>query len=319
MRRFFTCLILLSFLKEYAQQTIMYTQYTFNNAGMNPAASGSDINREFYYIFGMNRQWLGFENAPRTNFVNFSYTIRPPRSYRLWQNAGLYMDNDQSGLIANIGLYGSYTVHLLLRKRTVLSLGAFAGGRKYTRLLGSVDPNDPVVKNTALSVFVWPDIIPGVRLSTKKYFFDLSVRQITINKLQSFKGKRIGGPSRLRPSIYADYGRNIPISDLFMAMPSVALNMPVFGPPVFDAGVMFYYARRVGAGFSLRNTSLLGGILQIRILENISAGFAYLIPVNYARFASGNSFEIMVGVIPMGMDAKSSGRHSVARCPDLNY
>src|SRR4051812_7347074 len=111
--------ILICFLQK-AQQTAMYTQFTFNMAGINPAASGTEINRKYYYVFGLNRQWLDFNNAPRQNFINFSYTIRPPRSYRFWQNAGGYIENDQSGLLGNTGYYVNYTIHLLLRKKNVV-------------------------------------------------------------------------------------------------------------------------------------------------------------------------------------------------------
>ena len=42
-----------------AQQTVMFTQYTFNKAGMNPAASGTEIDQKYYYAFGGARQWVG--------------------------------------------------------------------------------------------------------------------------------------------------------------------------------------------------------------------------------------------------------------------
>src|SRR5436190_7475909 len=117
----------------HAQQTIMFTQYTFNKAGMNPAASGTDMNQKYNYVFGLNRQWIDFDNAPKTNFFNFSYTIRPPRGYKFWQNAGLYVDNEDAGLMTNGGVYLTYTIHTLIRKKTVLSFGLFAGARRYAR------------------------------------------------------------------------------------------------------------------------------------------------------------------------------------------
>src|SRR5687768_2358865 len=112
--KFLFCIASLVLLQSLtAQQTIMYTQYTFNKAGMNPAASGTDITQKYYYVFGLNRQWLAFENAPKSNFVNFSYTIRPPRAYKFWQNVGIYVDNEDAGLMGNMGGYLSYSVHTL--------------------------------------------------------------------------------------------------------------------------------------------------------------------------------------------------------------
>src|SRR5688572_25068404 len=117
---------LISYLVGMSQQTIMYTQYTFNKAGMNPASSGTDINQKFYFVGGLNRQWIAFDNAPKSNFVNFSYTIRPPRGFRYWQNIGIYFDTEDAGLMNNGGAYISYTIHTLLRKKNVFSMGLFA-------------------------------------------------------------------------------------------------------------------------------------------------------------------------------------------------
>ena len=302
-----------------AQQTAMFTQYTFNKAGMNPAASGTDIEREIYYAVGLNRQWVGVENAPNQSFLNVSYTIRPPRSYKRWQNVGVYFDNDNSGLIGSTGIYGSYTVHYLIRKKMVASFGVYAGVRRFTRSLSGFDTNDPAVIKNRSSIFLYPDIIPGVRLSDKKYFVGLSVRQITIFKLQDFKGRKIGGPSRLNPSVYFEYGRLVTLSDNLLMMPSVALNTPIISLPLVDANIMFYYANRIGLGAGIRNTSFLSGVFQIRFLENMTAGFAYSYPINNVRYTAQNSFEIMIGVVPVGMSAKLTGRHSIAKCPVLSY
>jgi type IX secretion system PorP/SprF family membrane protein len=302
-----------------AQQTIAYIQYTFNKAGMNPAASGTEPHRTFYYAFGAARQWVAFDNAPRQNFVNLSYTIRPPRSYRFWQNAGLYIDNEDTGLLGNTGAYAGYAIHFLVRKKLILSAGLYAGLRLFDRSGGGFDANDPVIQRSRSSVIVYPDIIPGVRVSNAKFFMDLAVRQLTVNRLQDFKGRSIGGPSKLLPTIFFSYGWKKTISDRMLMMPSFALHVPLIGIPVVDFSVMYYYANRVGFGAAIRNAGFLSGILQIRFLENVTAGLAYSYPLNPTRHAAPVSYEIMIGIVPFGMDVKPTGKHSVARCPSLSY
>lgn len=102
-------------------------------------------------------------------------------------------------------------------------------------------------------------------------------------------------------------------------MPSVALNTPILGLPIVDANLMFYFANRLGLGLGMRNTSFASGIFQIRFLKNMTAGFAYSYPVNLTRYAAKNSYEVMIGIIPFGMDTHLSGRHSIAKCPTLSY
>jgi type IX secretion system PorP/SprF family membrane protein len=319
MKSVLMCLFILVGVYTNAQQTIMFTQYTFNKAGMNPAASGTDIEREIYYSIGSNRQWAGLANGPKQSFFNLSYTIRPPRSYKRWQNVGIYYDLDNSGLLNNSGIYANYTVHYLIRKKIIASFGVYAGVRRYTRSVFGFDTNDPAVMKNKTSIFVYPDIIPGARITDKKYFVGIAVRQLTIYKLQDFKGRKIGSPSRLRPSIYFEFGRMVTLSDNLLMMPSFAVNTPIVSLPIIDATVIFYYANRIGLGAGIRNTSFLSGMFQIRFLENMTAGFAYSYPINNVRFAARNSFEIMVGVVPMGMSAKLNGRHSIAKCPVLSY
>jgi type IX secretion system PorP/SprF family membrane protein len=309
------------FLKSivHAQQPIVYSQYIFNKAGMNPAASGTDITQKYYYTFGLNNQWLGFVNAPKQSFVNFSYTIRPPRSYKFWQNIGVYANSDQSGLIGNEGIYANYTMHRLLRKDYVISFGAYMGIRKYTRAANGFDPNDPAVYKTADVLYLYPDFIPGLRFAGKKFFMDVSIRQLSVFKLQDFKGRKIGSPSRLQPSVFFDYGKKISLTDRLLFLPSFAVNLPILGIPLLDVNAMFYYANRVGAGLAVRNTNFISGTIQIRFLPNLTAGFSYSYPINQSRYAAPNSFEIMVGVTPMGMNTRVLGKHSVARCPTLDF
>lgn len=320
MKFFFSHILVFLFIPCWAQQTIVFTQNTFNKAGLNPAASGGEINRKIYYAFGANRQWFGFENSPKQNFVNISYTLRPPRSYSYWQNFGLYIDDDQSGLIVNQGVYLGYAIHFLVRKKMAASFGAYLGGRKYTRSISlGFDPQDKALAGNSGSLLLYPDFIPGFRIESKKFFSGISVRQITINKLRDFRGRKIGSPQKLLPTIFLDYGRYVPVTDRVLMMPSVTLNMPVFGPPIMDANLMFYFFNRFATGISLRNNSFLGAVMQVRFLKNITAGFAYNYPINATRFTNINSFEIMIGVTPMAMDLKVAGKHSIAKCPLLNY
>ena len=302
-----------------AQQTTMYNQYTFNKAGMNPAASGSDINQIYYFAGGLNKQWVGMDNAPRQYFFNYSYTIRPPRSYRQWQNISFYTDNDESGLMVNSGVYLGYTYHMLLKKKTVMSFGVYAGAKKYIRSIGYFDINDPAVQKNKTALYLYPDIIPGFRISDKNYFLGVSIRQLSITKLQDFKGRKIGSPSKLQPSIYFDYGKFITITDHLLMMPSMALNLPIIAPPIVDLNVMFYYLHRIGGGVGIRNASFVSATFQIRFLGNMTAGFAYSYPINQTRFGAGNSYELMIGLVPLGMASSITSKLSVARCPGLNY
>lgn len=298
---------------------MLFSQYTFNKAGVNPAASGTEINQKINFTFGVNRQWVGFSNAPKENFVNFSMTIRPPRSYHYWQNVGVNIDNQESGIANNSGAYFTYAFHLLLRKNLVASFGFNVGVRTYFISQTGIDRSDPLVQKGDFSSLVYPDIIPGFRLSSKKFFMDIAVRQLSTPALQDYIKHQIGGPSKLTPTIFFSYGKMIHLSDYFLLMPSMAANLPIVGIPNIDLNAMLYYDNRMGGGLGLRNINFLTAIYQLRIVQNISVGLAYSVSLNAMRYAAPNSFEVIIGMSPTGMMTKPQGRHSIARCPGLDY
>ncbi|MCE3227209.1 MAG: hypothetical protein K0S32_1760 [Bacteroidetes bacterium] len=302
-----------------SQQTTNYVQYVFGKSVINPAASGTNINQKINYIFGANRQWVDFDKAPKATFVSGSYTIRPPRSYSYWQNIGFLVERDQSGVMSNNGVYGSYTIHMLLRKNLVASFGIYAGARMFFLSQYAIDPNDPIARSDVFKTLVYPDLIPGMRLSNKRFFFDISARQVSINKQEDFKGRGLGGPTRLNPTIFAAYGRVFSINDYMIMMPSIGVNMAILSVPSINTTLMFYYANRFGFGAAMRNASFLSAIFQFRILENLSVGTSYSYSINQIGFAGRNSYEIMVGVAPMGLGEKHVRGRSVAKCPALDF
>jgi len=306
-------------LLSFAQQVPLYIQHGFNRAGLNPASGGLDNTQKINYVFGTSRLWGTFENSPRSSFVNFSYTIRPPRGYRYWQNAGIYYEDLAAGLMGSSGIYGSYTFHLLVQKKNILSMGMMAGARVYERSIGYFDVQDPAVGKSQNSLWVYPDLIPGIRYTTKKFYAGFSARQITITQLKNWKNRKIGGPSKLNPHLYFEFGKSVAVAEQIVMLPSLALSLPILAPPTLDGSLLFYFSNRLGLGLAMRNSNFVSGIVQIRFLQTMTAGFSYSYPVNQTRYVAGNSFEFMIGIAPYGMNQKLSGKSSVARCPTLAY
>lgn len=304
------------------QQSPAYTQFVFNKAGLNPAAAATDINQKLYYSFGIARTMIGFDNPPKQNFANFSMVLRPPRAYHFWQSVGCYIETDQSGVMSNNNIYAGYTYHLLLSKNIIASFGVYAGFRKFIISSQLLDPNDPLVQKTSFETFVYPDIIPGIRLSSKKFFVDISTRQITaIQQKNMFKksGKQIGGPSYLNPNIYVSFGKVMPISNDFVLMPAVAVNNPVLAPPTVDVNVILFYNNLFGVGLAARNFNYLGAIFQIKILKNLAIGMAYNYSTNKFNKVSPSAFELMAGVVPIGLNTRFAGNRAIAKCPAVEF
>lgn len=320
MKKYILFIITLPNVTVFAQQTSQYTQYLFNKYGYNPAAAGSNINSGIEVIVGGRQQWVGFENAPTTNFFSANYTIKPERSYKRWHNFGLYLSRDKAGIFRSESYYVSYTLHLPLNKRYNLSFGIFAGARNVALDRNIISTSDPVYGATYSNYFfIYPDFIPGIRLYSKKFFLDLSIQQLYKNRL-SQNNKQIGNKSVLAQQLYISLGKKIFLDNGFTVVPSINIHSSFVNIPSMELNVMGYYNKRIGIGASVRNKDFICGIFQIRFFKNMTAGFSYDYSISRLNRATPNTFEFMLGVTPM-MNSMSpeKGKHNVAKCPNFDF
>lgn len=302
-----------------AQQTTQFTQFTFNKYGYNPASAGTNINAGLEAISGARKQWVGFSRSPASSFVSATYTFKPQRSYRRWHNAGVYVLNDKAGIFQNTGVYGSYTLHLPLTNRWTVSFGVMVGLRRFTLAKSAIAPDDPVYGSSSDVVLAYPDLIPGMRLYTKRFFVDVSVQQLTKSR-QAQGASRIGSNSALPPHMYVSVGKKFMPHPDFVVVPALNVHGTLQALPSMEANCIVYYRTRIGLGATVRNTGFVSGIFQMRLLKNLTAGFAYDLSVNKFASAYANTLEVMIGITPMmtSLDDRRA-KHRVAQCPDFDY
>ena len=303
----------------FSQQTGQFTQYTFNKYGYNPAAAGTNINAKLEIITGIRKQWVGFENAPASNFFSANYTFKPERSYKRWNNVGVYLAQEKAGVFQNVGLYGSYTLHMPLTNKYNISFGIFIGVKRFSIATNAISPNDPVYGVTSTTNFyAYPDFIPGIRLYSKKMFFDVSVQQIYKNR-QEQGDKQIGHQSFLVHQLYLTYGKRFFFDNGFVLVPSVNIHSSFTNIPSIEFNFMSYYRKRIGLGASIRNKDFISGIFQFRFFKNCTAGFSYDYSINQLSSAAPHSLELMIGLTPMMIMDGAGGKHKVAKCPNFDF
>ncbi|MBL7919531.1 MAG: PorP/SprF family type IX secretion system membrane protein [Bacteroidia bacterium] len=298
-----------------AQQFPQYTQFIFNKIGYNPAASGTSINAPYELIFGARTQWFGFANNPKSAFVSFNYNFVPKRGYTKWHNVGVYVDQDQAGNFVHNDIWLSYTFHLLMTKKTIISFGLFAGVKQFKLTRRNLDGNDPAVANSSGSLWAYPDLVPGIRLTNKKFFMDVCFQQVSVFK-QSGLGGTIGSPSKLLPHYNFSAGRKFKINDFDKVMVAVNVRSSVLNPPSVELNIINYYNKRFALGASLRSKNFLAAIVQFRMLHNLNVGLAYDLSINKAFRGSPNTAEIMVSFSPLfgGEMIEKITRYNVSDC-----
>ncbi len=281
-----------------AQQFPQYTQFIFNKIGYNPAASGTSINAPYELIFGARTQWFGFANNPKSAFVSFNYNFVPKRGYTHWHNVGAYVDQDNAGNFVHSDIWLSYTFHLLVTKKTIMSFGLFAGVKQFKLTKNNLDRNDPAVANSSSSVWAYPDLVPGIRLTNKKFFMDLCLQQVSLFK-QSGIGGQIGSPSKLIPQYIFSAGRKFKVNDFDNIVIAANLHSSALSLPSLEINFMNYYNKRFALGASVRGKNFASAIVQFRLAQNFNVGLAYDLSTNKVFRASPNTFEIMLSFSPL--------------------
>ena len=281
-----------------AQQFPQYTQFIFNKIGYSPAASGTSVNAPFELIFGARTQWVGVSNNPKSGFVSFNYNFVPQRSYSKWHNVGIYIDQDQNGNFVHNDVWLSYTFHLLLSRKWLLSTGIFAGIKQYRITKSNLDRNDPAVSGSANALIALPDIMPGIRLSNKKIFVDLSLPQVSIFSQRGIGGK-IGSPSKVIPQYILSVGKKGKFNDYNTLQVAINLHGSFVGLPSVELNAMNYYDKRFAFGMSVRSKNFVSAIVQFRLLGTVNVGLAYDLSINKMFRASPNTGEIMISFSPI--------------------
>jgi len=312
-------LFLLAFGGIVAQQTPSYTQFVMNQYALNPAVAGTNIGLEA--TVGTRIQWLGIPNAPVTNFGGVLYGWRKDFSYRGHHGVGFYAEDDRQGMYSAKSAYLTYGYHI--RIFTGLNIGAAisAGVKRMGLNQLLYDFNDPALHFQKAYGYLYPDVIPGLRLYTKKLFFDISVRQLYVNKIKQGSFKIGSTGTKLDPIVIFGVKRKFALgANDWTLVPAAIMQYAIRGTPFVQANCMLFYHHKIGVGASVRGNSFASAIFQIRFMKNVVAGIAYDYPLNKFRAAGANSFEVILHFTPGGgADGGNRARINVAECPDFDF
>ena len=276
------------------QQLPQYTQYVFNNFGINPALAGSEECITGRLSF--RSQWVGFEGAPQTLHANAH--ARVPRRIKGpnvgYHGVGGKVTNDVTGPLSKTMVYGAYAYHVPLYREWKASLGIFAGIQQVRLNVNKVtlsDGNDPLI-NDSRSAIVYPDISPGIWASNGKSFVGLTVAQIGNNPL-----KGLGDDAKLVPHYLLTGGHKFMMgpNDNFALIPSTLLKFSPMTSPAIDLNFLVDYKGEVAAGLSYRNIDAVAAMIRFDLLKYFFLGYSFDLTTSKLRVNSSNTHEITLG------------------------
>lgn len=282
-----------------AQQLPLYSEYMFNTFEINPAYAGA---REAVQITSMHRkQWTGFKTAPQSTFLSVDLPI-PDKKIGL----GIKVVDDRDEITKTVGAQAAYAYKMPVGSFSTLALGLQAGimnfKSDFTKIdvLDANDPSFSQVRNTSKANFG-----TGIFFNTENFFVGLSLPNLIRHNL---KKNDAANPGDIKPNmhIYFNTGYVFFLNKDFVFKPSLLVRGLVGSPVSVDVNSNLWIADMLGVGVSYRNKSALVGIINLRILPELYAGYAYDHSISRLNIIAKGSHEVILKYeIPNGRTALS--------------
>ena len=311
MKNYFLILFIVFCGSLFSQQSVHYTQYSFNNLGYNPAFIGTTKCLEFKA--GSRLQWMGFKGAPRSSFASIQHTFKAKNFHQNGKHGvGLYVEQDEIHITTRTYVKLGYAYHKKLSSKYTGAVGVFAGIQQYA-INTAFAPNnpDPVLANASGSELKYPDIMPGLLIYNSKVYYSFSINQLY------FKKTGLGGDENKQINqYYLGWGHKSPAGN-WTFFKSFLLKADVMGPPALDLNIHFDYQNNIGFGLGYRVGEAVNAQLKLRIFESIAIGYAFDFPLN--KIYGNYTHELMISFSKCGGGGIGEG-NSIKQhaCPAYN-
>lgn len=259
--------IILNVMVANAQQDAMYTHYSFNMLGINPAYAGS---REAMTLTALNRsQWVGFEGAPKTQ----SFTIHSPIA-KTKMGIGLSFVNDKIGPVNNTSFQGNYAYKLKFKYGGQLAMGINGGiNLLQANLTGlqAENSNDFTISNNTRN-YMTLNFGVGAYYTQGRYFAGFSVPKLLKNKLDP------SSPSTLNTEQYHVYltgGAMLDLNSTVAFRPTALVKITKGAPLQTDLTAMFVFQKTVELGAMFRTGDAFGFLVGYNLPSHIRIGYSF--------------------------------------------
>ena len=269
----------------------MYTHYSFNTLGINPAYAGS---REALTVTALHRsQWVSFPGAPITQTINLHTPL-------IKENLGLGFSfvNDKAGPTNNTGFFLDLGYRLKTSDKTRLSF-ALKGGMKLrsSRLedLTQLEPGDPAFQTGGQSDLL-PNVGFGIYFQHPNFYTGISVPTFIQNTFEVPTVSGAGGLGEVRHYYFIAGGLlNLSKSGSVKLRPSTFVKITPAAPVQFDITALLYFNDIFYFGPMFRSSDAAGVLAGVYITKQFNLGYSF--DFSYANSTgkyNGGSHEIML-------------------------
>jgi type IX secretion system PorP/SprF family membrane protein len=261
-----------------SQSDVKLSSFFLTPLTYNPAYAGSYEGMSFTSLY--STQWVGFEGAPKTLFVNGHGTFFGPNT-----GLGFEIMHDEIGVTTDTKFLGNYAYHLQLNDTWKLAMGIKAGAAWY-----SVDYNKLSIQNPnefnnfdGIRTDININIGSGFFIHNEKFYLGFGVPNILKTKyIDSYNATL----SNSRPNYYLSSGYKFDLQNDLYLQPSVLMRF-VNGAPInaMFAGTVNWQEKFYGS-LNVDLNSTIGGFAGFRIAEQFLLGYSYDASIN--KFSNSN-------------------------------
>jgi type IX secretion system PorP/SprF family membrane protein len=287
--------LLLLMFSSNAQQTIGFTQFTWNQASLNPGYNGSheSVSARLFY----RNQWAGFEGAPKTQ----SITVHSPISHGDF-GVGLNVLRDQLGITDQTAVSGAFAYRMKMPVGR-LALGLSGEYRNISMQWSSLNPEDEVddylpTGDASSSVVNFGF---GAYYESNRFFAGVSVPGLLEPTVNVGMSSSMG--LEIQRHVYAMTGVVFDLSKNVQMKPSMMVRYTQAAPLQVDANVSVLLNETfwVGASYRLGDSGDL--MIQYLINSQFSVGYSY--DFTFSKIQNhGGSHEFFLG---FDLQRKSDG------------
>lgn len=259
-----------------AQHNSVYSQYMFNGLLLNPAYAGSRDALDLSALY--RKQWLGFNGAPST----ITFAAHAPLK-RKKVNLGLIIQDDRFGISEHLRANAVYAYRFRLLKGS-LALGLSGGIESFNdnwAKAQTTQQEDPSFTAQA-NRYVYAEAGFGMYYQARRFYAGLSAPTV-YSQAPGFN-----------QTLVFTAGGLIDVSETIKIKPAVITKYVVHSPLHVNVSSTFYWRDVVGLGFGYTwNTSALAYI-DLKLNDQLRAGYAYEYNTNALGTYTSGSHECMI-------------------------
>jgi len=276
----------------YAQQLPVESQFMFSKVLVNPGVR--DVDQEGIVWLKHRSQWVGFEDAPRTQLFGYNQALKNNKMI-----VGGYFFNDRYGPIRNSGFNINYSYHLDLNDDDLkLGLGLGLGLYQFAingDLVRLHDQDDALV-NESNNGRTWvPDASFGAYLYDKNWYAGLSILHLMRNKVNPYKANDIYANLASVHHYYLTGGYRHELNDEHAVKPNLLVDYIEGNILHMNLGVQWEYKKMMDLGLAWSTKDAIVFTSRFVIKENVQFSYSYDMTISKLRNYNSGSHEFMLG------------------------